>query len=116
VAAFIALVRWGAADVIEIINPGPLRLGKAFATTESALPTNVGGCAVDFADDRMTSYFFALLAYSRRISDDGQFRSSETFDSQARRNMLHGPIKVGLLVGLFGVSSYAIALSLARAK
>ncbi len=48
VAAFIALVRRGAADVIETVNPGPLGLSKAFATTESALLTNVGGCVVDY--------------------------------------------------------------------
>jgi len=47
VAAFIALVRRGAADFIEIVNPGPLGLGKAFATTESALQ-HVGGCVVDY--------------------------------------------------------------------
>ena len=53
VAAFIALVRRGAADVIEIVNPGPLGLGKAFATTESALLTNTSVDALSIiADDK----------------------------------------------------------------
>lgn len=67
-AAFIALVRWGAADVIEIVNPGPLGLGKAFATTESALPTNVGGCVVDFADDKDDFLLFLHYLFTRGVS------------------------------------------------
>lgn len=53
VAAFIALVRRGAADVIEIVNHGPLGLGKAFATTENALLTNTSVDALSIiADDK----------------------------------------------------------------
>lgn len=47
-AAFIALVRRGATDVIEIVNSEPLGLGKAFATTESALLTNTSVDALSF--------------------------------------------------------------------
>lgn len=67
VAAFIALVRRGAADVIEIVNPGPLGLGKAFATTESALLTNTSVDALSIiADDKDAFYTTCIIAAYQR--------------------------------------------------
>jgi uncharacterized NAD(P)/FAD-binding protein YdhS len=39
-AAFVALARAGAAPRIDVVDPGPVGLGKAFATTEAALLCN----------------------------------------------------------------------------
>jgi glycine/D-amino acid oxidase-like deaminating enzyme len=62
VAAFIALVRRGAANVIELVNPGPPGLGKAFATTESACsPTRRWMRCRLSPTTRMTSYMTSYI-------------------------------------------------------
>jgi thioredoxin reductase len=53
VAAFISLVRHRASESIDIVNPGPIGLGRAFATTESTLLTNTSVDTLSIlADDK----------------------------------------------------------------
>lgn len=53
VAAFISLVRHRAATSIEIVNPGPIGLGRAFATTENSLLSNTSVDTLSIlADDK----------------------------------------------------------------
>lgn len=63
VAAFIALVRRGAADVIEIVNPGPLGLGKAFAKRKARCsPTRRWIRCRLSPTTKMTSYTTCIIA------------------------------------------------------
>ncbi|RKP45261.1 FAD/NAD(P)-binding protein [Trinickia fusca] len=53
VAAFVSLVRHRGAEAIDIVNPGPIGLGRAFATTETPLLTNTSVDTLSIlADDK----------------------------------------------------------------
>jgi threonine dehydrogenase-like Zn-dependent dehydrogenase len=107
VAAFMALVRRGAADLIEIVNPGPLGLAIAFARTESALLTNTPVDALSIIADDTDDFLHDFLhyLYSREVSaimtsflDQPKLSiragSPKRVDAPIKVGFLHGPVAI----------------------
>jgi uncharacterized NAD(P)/FAD-binding protein YdhS len=61
-AAFIALVNRGAAARIDVIDPGPIGVGKAFATTEAALLCNTSIDTLSILDGEHDDFLRYLRA------------------------------------------------------